>query len=268
MNKAKELKINVTTEGQGTALSVFHGWGMNSAAFEPFSDVMSSDYAVSRIDLPGHGLSDWLDHQQPIESCFDQQVARLSEVVPDSVLIGWSMGGLYALRLAKLYPERFSGLILVASNPCFVQREDWTAAVDSSVFKGFADAFIDNWQATIRRFLGLQMFGVDNVRAQIRHISQLLIKGGEPHPDALRFGLDLLLTQDVRDELSQIKVPVMVVLGKRDKLVPISLANELTQINAKIRVECLAHSAHAPFLSHLDDFAGLIHEFVIPASPR
>ena len=165
------------------------------------------------------------------------------------------------------YPERFKRLVLVASNPCFVQRDNWSAGVAAEVFSGFADGFIENWQATIRRFLGLQMFGAAQARTHIRHISGLLVNGGEPHPDALRFGLESLLVLDVREELSQIKVPVMMVLGGRDKLVPVSLAAELTQINPQIRVECLAHSAHAPFLSHLDDVAGLIREFVRPSSP-
>ena len=260
--------LNISREGQGEAISLLHGWGMNSAVFKPLSSALSNEYAVSRVDLPGYGMSDWYHSGESYEDLWARQLDLMSEQIPDSSLMAWSMGGLYAMKLVNRYPDRYKRLILVASNPCFVQRDDWSSAVESWVFTGFADDFIDNWPATIRRFLGLQMHGVDDVRNRIRMIAKLLVDGGAPNPDALRFGLELLLNEDAREELRQLKVPVMVILGNRDKLVPISLATELSQINPRIRVECLAHSAHAPFLSHLEDFAGLISEFVKPSPPR
>lgn len=249
-------KIKLYQQGEGLPLTLIHGWGMNSAVFEPLTQLLSTDFNVIRVDLPGHGQSEWI-----AQADFDEQVDAVAKVLPDSALVGWSLGGLYAQRLVKRYPQKFNKLVLVSCNPCFVQRDDWASAVEVAVFAEFSASLIDNWQSTIRRFLGLQMFGVDQARSLIRQISELLVKGGEPTPEAMQFGLELLLTADARSELAEIKVPVMEVLGKRDTLVPVKLAKQLPLINPSIRVECVARSAHAPFLSHPEKVAGLISEF-------
>ena len=62
--------------------------------------------------------------------------------------------------------------------------------------------------------------------------------------------------------MQQLSIPVMAILGRRDKLVPIALAEQLPQINPAIDVKCLPGSAHAPFLSHQDVFLELFDEFV------
>ena len=57
---------------------------------------------------------------------------RLHEVVDDAgepaSLVGWSLGGLAAMRWALDAPASLKSLTLVASSPCFVQRADWPHA--------------------------------------------------------------------------------------------------------------------------------------------
>ena len=253
--------LGLYQQGRGYPISLLHGWGMNAAVFEPLAQHLADSFAVMRVDLPGYGQSSYLASTR-----FDQAVDLLAEQLPDGALMGWSMGGLYAIELARRFPQKFPVLVLVSSNPCFVQRKDWVSAVDAAVFKEFSTGLIENWRVTIRRFLGLQMHGAEGERTLIRQISELLLQGGEPGPDVLKSGLDLLLSMDARGALRQVLVPTLVVLGERDTLVPIALAEQLNSINPAIRVECLAGSAHAPFLSHREEFAGLLREFVTSAT--
>ena len=250
--------IKLYQQGSGQSLAFIHGWGMNSAVFSPLCQKLDSEFDITRIDLPGHGQSVWSGYAD-----FDRQVDAIAEKLPDSTLLmGWSLGGLYAQRLVNRYPQKFNKLMLVSCNPCFVQRENWMTAVEASIFTEFAASLMENWQATIRRFIGLQMFGVEQARSLIRQITELLMEGGAPNPEAMSFGLDLLLKLDARQDLQKIEIPLLHVLGQRDVLVPSSLAEQLPLINPAIRVECVARSAHAPFLSHSDLFADLIREFV------
>lgn len=249
--------IKIYQQGKGQPITLLHGWGMNAQVFMPLGQSLAADFDVRRVDLPGYGSSDWLPGMD-----FDTQVDTLAEVLPPSTLLGWSMGGLYAIRLACLYPDKFKQLILVSCNPCFVQRDDWLCAQEPMTFSGFSDSLISDWRATMRRFLALQIQGSDRTQSLIRQVSELLSKGGEPQPEALRFGLDLLLKQDARKELQKLSRPILLVLGNKDRLVPVCLADQLRPINQQIRVECLAHSAHAPFLSESEAFIDLINEFV------
>jgi len=248
-------------QGDGPALTLIHGWGMNAAVFQPLAEALAGYFSVTRVDLPGYGQSAWSGED------FESQVERLASALPDSILVGWSLGGLYAQRLASLYPQRFTRLILLNCNPCFVQRDDWPCAVRAEVFEAFAASLSAGWQATIRRFLGLQMRGGDQARQLVRLITQLLVEGGEPHPDVLPFGLKLLLQRDARAELAALPVPVMQVLGERDTLVPACVGEQIHRISPSIRVECVARCAHAPFLSHSEIIIELIREFAQPTSP-
>ena len=254
--------IKIYRQGQGAPLTLLHGWGMNAAVFAPLADALARDFTVYRVDLPGYGLSLWQSER------FDEQVERLAAAIEDSILIGWSLGGLYAQALAARFPERFERLMLLNYNPCFVQRDDWSCAVAADVFEAFSASLEDGWSATIRRFLGLQMHGVDAARELVREMTRLVVAGGEPRPGVLAFGLDLLLQSDARAQLAAMQTPTMLLLGERDTLVPVCVGAQIHRLNPSVRVECVARSAHAPFLSHRETVVDLIREFAQPTPPR
>jgi pimeloyl-[acyl-carrier protein] methyl ester esterase len=234
-------------------ISLLHGWGMNASVFKPLCEKLSLDRETLNIELPGHGKSAWDDTLS-----FEQQAARIADKLPGGTLLGWSMGGLYAIEMVRQNPARFSRLILVCSNPCFVTRPDWPCAVSESVFDDFAGELGKGWATTIRRFLSLQMLGNVQARRYSRELMSLLETGGEPDLAALEFGLQLLKTRDCRPALAGMDLPIQMILGRRDALVPYKLAEEIRKVNSKIQVESIAAAAHAPFLSHPDQFASMI----------
>jgi pimeloyl-[acyl-carrier protein] methyl ester esterase len=134
--------------------------------------------------------------------------------------------------------------------------------MERSVFDEFSNDLIADWHATIQRFIGLQLHGIEQSRSLIRRATSLLVEGGRPQVEALQVGLQLLLQHDAREELVCLNQPVLAILGARDKLVPRCLADYLAQINARIRVECLPRSAHMPFVSHPQSVAEIIREFI------
>jgi pimeloyl-[acyl-carrier protein] methyl ester esterase len=239
----------------GRVLSLLHGWGMNRAIFDPFCDSVGAEFEMVGAELDGHGQTAYRGLG------FDAQVAVLAEQLPSSTLVGWSMGGLFAIALARRYPHKFPRLVLVASNPCFVQRGDWPDAVAREVFEDFSRDLVADWRATVRRFIGLQLKGVSDARQLIRRVSGLLEQGGAPRPEALQDGLRLLLTHDARAGLAALEQPVMLVLGERDALVPSAVGAQIRALAPKVRVECVARSAHAPFITHPQLFADLLRGF-------
>ena len=102
------------------------------------------------------------------------------------------------------------------------------------------------------------MHGVNNSRVLIREVMSSLKSLGEPDLQALEFGLRLMKQQDMRVLLANIGIPVKVILGGRDALVPRELAKEIIQLNPQIKVESLASAAHAPFLSHKIPFISML----------
>jgi len=226
---------------------------MNASVFEPLSHELAKSREVVTVDLPGYGASVW-----DASVSFQDQVALIVSELPEGDLLGWSMGGLYALEMLRQNPGQFSRLLLVGCNPCFIRQNDWHCAVDAQVFDDFNQDLQRGWRNTIKRFLSLQMHGSDNARVLVRHVMEGLMLGGEPNSEALQFGLDLLKQTDSRELLGSLNLPVKLILGERDQLVPNSLAKEIIKVNPRIQVESLATAAHAPFLSHSTQFLAML----------
>jgi pimeloyl-[acyl-carrier protein] methyl ester esterase len=109
-------KLYINTLGNGQDIVLLHGWGVNSAVFEPLKQALS-EYRVHYVDLPGFGNSD------PIEGDIHDWVAALATQLPDNAIwLGWSLGGLVATQVALTFPTKIKALITVASSPCFMAR--------------------------------------------------------------------------------------------------------------------------------------------------
>lgn len=234
-------------------LTLLHGWGSNPEVFGPLLPLLSTRYRLHTPALPGYPPGPW-----PAGLDFDTELERMAAELPAGPLLGWSLGGFYALELALRYPDRFGPLTLLAFNPCFVVRDDWPTGVDAAVFDAFARDLAQDWQRTIRRFLALQLQGGPAQRELARDLWQQISAAGEPAPGVLEHGLKLLRESDTRPRLAGVGRRTTLVLGERDRLVPIGAGQQIADLEPGIRVESVAGAAHAPFLSHPAEVAALI----------
>jgi len=227
-----------------------HGWAMNSAVWDECVSQLPDWIKVIVVDLPGHGTMAGVS-----ASKLDDYVQALIPLVHQPVIwVGWSLGGLAVLRLAELYPQRVATALLVATNPCFVSQSDWTCAVDANVFDQFANDLKENQQKTIRRFLALQVKGLPDVMFVVRQLQKSMQSRGQASTQALAFALDILLETDLRQTLKSIDCPLYWLLGAKDALVPVELAQVLQQQYGQKNVVLFPQASHAPFISHSEDF--------------
>jgi pimeloyl-[acyl-carrier protein] methyl ester esterase len=227
-----------------------HGWAMNSAVWDECIKLLPDWIDVILVDLPGHGSMAKVN-----ASTLDDYVQALIPLVHRPALwVGWSLGGLAVLRLAELYPQRVAAALLVATNPCFVSKAGWDCAVDESVFNQFASDLDANQQKTIRRFLALQVKGLDDVMTVVRQLQQSIQLRGQASTQALTSGLAILLDSDLRQSLQDIECPLHWLLGAKDSLVPGGLAKVLQDDYAQQNVSVQPDASHAPFISQPEFF--------------
>ena len=227
-----------------------HGWAMNSAVWHTLSASLPDWLEVVCVDLPGHGSM-----AEVPAVALTEQVELLAALSHRPALwVGWSLGGHALLQLAQHYPERVAGVFMVASNPCFVRRPDWSSAVAASVFTEFAAALEHDSEATLRRFLALQVIGDKQALATVRELQRAMNQRGQASRQALQLGLQQLQEKDLRRDLAQLECPLHWHLGGRDTLVPVALAAALPRLNPAIEISIEASAGHAPFLSHPDNF--------------
>lgn len=256
------MSLYTEQHGSGPELVLVHGWGLHAGVWSTVVDDLAKQYALTLVDLPGHGRS-----HESVMSDAPLVVQQLLEVAPaNAVWAGWSLGGMLALQLAATAPERVRGLIMIAALPAFVEREDWPFGMPRNIFEGFASDLETDFDATLLRFLSLQMRGVPDARDLIRRLREELGRHGAPDASALRAGLAILADSDLRAALKRLAVPVQMIMGERDKLVDWQGAWQL-QANNTLAVEVIASAGHAPFLSHADVFSEKVHQFMksIPA---
>ena len=248
-----------TSSGETTAVVCVHGWAMSAAVWQPLLDKLSIYRSVTCPELPGHGAAAPL----PLMDLDSIAKSLAASVSRPSIWVGWSLGAMVAVHIARHYPDKVAGLVLLANTPRFVRTEDWPCAVEQTVFMDFADHLAQDYARTLRRFLALQVLGSTagkNMREQIRQLQQQM-----PAPDsaALQQGLDILLHTDQRDDYSQLTVPVSCVLGSQDTLVPVAAGAEISALNNHISLEYIDGAGHAPLLSHSDFVARQIENLCV-----
>ncbi len=246
------------TTGTGAPLVLLHGWGMNLRVFDALRARLTPHYAVTALDLPGHGASAW-----PHGCTLERQLTLIGRSIPPhATLIGWSMGGQLALALAAQRSPAVRRLVLIASTPRFVQAEDWPHGLPLDTLRQFTLELERDSEATVARFLALQVRGSRDSAATLTTLRAALAAHGAAQPPALRAGLALLAQMDLRALAPTISVPALLVAGASDHITPPAAARALAALLPDARLLELPRAGHAPFLSHGDVVAEAVLDFL------
>lgn len=252
------MSLYIETQGRGPDVVLLHGWGMNGAVWRHVVPAFAQDYCLHLVDLPGHGKSEMVE-----SFTLAALAAKIDQAFPYPVhVIGWSLGGAVAAQWALAQSDKVRSLTLVASSPCFAQREGWASAMAQSTLAQFSAQLAEDWRGTLKRFIGLQAMGDGAARAVARELTQDLFSHGEPPIEALSRGLEILRDADLRGEIAKLACPVLLQYGDRDMLTPIGAAHWLAQTVPQAQLHIHAGAAHAPFLSHIEEFVATQKQFL------
>ena len=252
-------RLHVEIRGAGPDVVLLHGWALHGGMWGPWIDQLGRHARLHFIDLPGHGHSPW-----PAGASTLRDLARaVSPHVPrGAAVLGWSLGGMVALELARSRPADLAALVLIATTPCFVERDDWPAGMSPAVLDGFAAGLAGDYRRTISNFLALQTWGDEHATQALRTLRANLDAHGEPDPYALAVGLGILREADLRADLAAIAIPTLVIAGEHDRITPVAAGRELASRLPSARFIEIAKAGHAPFLSHGDAVLGHVERFL------
>ena len=256
------MSVHIEVTGRGPALVLLHGWALHGGVFAPLVERLADRCELHVVDLPGHGHSRGASTPLELDACARQLLAQ----TPPALWLGWSLGGLFALRAARL-SEQVQGVALIAATPRFVRAPDWPNAVKPSVFHQFGEDLRADYRGTLERFLALDTLGSEHARAELRSLKQTLYARGEPDSDALQQGLRLLEHSDVRDDVRELRVPSLWISGHRDRLVPPHGMRDAAALSPWAQHVDIAGGGHAPFLGHADQVARELGEFLDTVHP-
>lgn len=251
-------RIHVETYGRGKPVVLVHGWAMHTGIWRQFARRLAASHRVTCVDLPGHGLSDGIDSFTLPLVC-----ERLAGQLPVQAAhwLGWSLGGTVALEMARRYPETVASVVLLASNPCFVSNHPWPG-MPESVLDVFAEHLTIDCQATLLRFLTLQINGQAEFKALSRQLRQAVQACETPDRAVLSGALKVLKQADLRPVLAALDKPVTAILGARDTLVPVAAGAAMQALNPRLQLAVIDQAGHVPFLSHQQRLIEILDGFL------
>ena len=244
--------------GQGEPVVMLHGWAMHTGVWRVFAEALAAQAQVMCLDLPGHGFSESVE-PYTLEQLVEVIYAELPE--QPCTLVGWSLGGAVALRLAEKYPQRIKSLVLIASNPHFIKTDEWQG-VPVQTLNEFTRNVQKNSAQTLLRFLSMQVQQMDDSKSCLKKIKLAMQECVPPELKVLMAGLVILQATDLRPALSHLNIPAMMILGELDTLVPVLLGKQCQILQAQLRLEVIAGAGHIPFITHQQQVLTLMHEFM------
>ncbi len=204
----------------GKTVVLLHGKNFNGAYWKTTIQALAKDgYRVVVPDQVGFGKS-----SKPVNYQFTfQQLAQNTKAVLDHLkldkvyLLGHSMGGMLAVRFTLMYPEVVEKLVL--ENP--IGLEDWkTAAPYTSIDQNYQTELKASYETTKQY---QSSFYYDNKWKPEYDEWVYLLTGWTRHPDYPTVALvnartsDMIFTQPVLYEFSQINTPTLLIIGTRDR---------------------------------------------------
>jgi pyruvate dehydrogenase E2 component (dihydrolipoamide acetyltransferase) len=238
----------------GDAVVLLHGFGgdLNNWLFA--APALAEGHTVYALELPGHGGSSKDVGPGDLDFLVDAVVGFLDAVELERVhLVGHSLGGLVAASAALRNPGRALSLTLVASAGLGEE-------INGEYLDGFISAgsrrelkpalellFADSGQVT-RQLVDdvLKYKRIDGVDAALRSIAEHVFGDGRQH----------VL---VGDRLAELGVPLLVVWGREDQIIP---AEHARHVPEEAEVHVLEGSGHSPHMEAAGDVNRVMERFL------
>ena len=252
------IEIYYEDHGAGLPLVLIHGYPLSGRAWDKQVPVLlDAGYRVITYDRRGFGKS-----SQPASGYdYDTFAADLNALLEhldlrDAVLAGHSMGtGEVTRYLGRYGPARVAKGVLISPIPPYLaQAADNPEGVPDALFDGFAQAARADTPAWMKGFLD-NFYNIDTLRGtlvsdQAFQASWNLAVTASATAAVACIGT---WTTDFRDDLPEIDVPVLVVQGDADQVLPLDkTGRRLPGLIKDARLVVIEDGPHAIPWTHAD----------------
>jgi non-heme chloroperoxidase len=220
------IEIYYKDWGSGQPLVFSHGWPLSADDWDTqMMFFLDHGFRVIAADRRGHGRSTQTDTGHDMDHYADDLAAVIAHLdVTDAVHIGHSTGGGEVTRyIARHGESRVAKAVLISSvPPLMVQTEANPEGLPKSVFDGFQTQVAARRSEFYRElasgpFYGFNRPGRDPSEAIIENWwRQGMTGGAKAHYD----GIVAFSQTDFTEDLKKISVPVLVMHGDDDQIVP------------------------------------------------
>lgn len=229
---------------------LLHGYLETMYIWSEFADLLSREYRVILIDIPGHGLTDYApaDSSGNRINTMDFCASVVKDVldkcsVSKAAIGGHSLGGYIALACCRLYPERFEKLILFNSHPYEDPEEK---AIDR---KREIDIIESGKLLVLASVSVPKMYCRANLRDMDEKIRETLELCETHDPMGIVASIKgMQLRPDSSSVLLDSSIPSMVIVGDDDIFMPAPMIQKMRESFPKVSFEVLDQCGHNCFI--------------------
>jgi pyruvate dehydrogenase E2 component (dihydrolipoamide acetyltransferase) len=241
---------------EGVPIILVHGFGADLNGWMFNQPQLAESHTTYALDLPGHGGSDKKIGDGSVRDLADVLAGFMDALGIDRAhLVGQSLGGAIILKLATDHPEKAASLTLISSaglgediNMAYVEafiRATGRKDLKPELEKLFADPNLVSRDMINDVLKYKRMDGVDQV---LRTIAGNVFAGGKQ---------SLIL----REKLAAIKVPVQVIFGAQDQIIP---ARHAEGLSGNVKVKVIPQAGHMPHMEAASEVNRLILDMAKP----
>ena len=236
------------------SIALIHGWATEPTIWKSVRDqLVSRGHEVVVYEMPGYGSR--IGENGNVT--FDQIVADAIESLQTCEFwVGWSLGSMVALDAASRKQTDCKGVFAVCSTSKFCCDAEKEAALNQ-----LRDSIESDPEKAVTRFRR-SMPSARNRRTIGKNLTEVVSRrdGVQGLKGTLLAGLEMLSTTDLRAKLNKIDIPVRIISGEEDAIVPCTSGKELHCLIANSTYTTLP-CGHVPFLECPQLFMEQLFEF-------
>ncbi len=257
-----DAKIYYEQKGKGTSIIFLHGAYCDTRAWDYQFDEFAKNYHVIRYDLRGFGKSSVPDTTKPYQ--FVDELNNLMDYfnIKKAVIVGHSMGGVPAFKMAFNHPEKVLALVLLESGPWYkgmFANED--AKVLAEIGKAAEIGKTEGIEAGEKAFLNIRVLKPAMSNPLSKNILEDMTMDYSGwnfiNKDTWQQGpfLDL-------KEYSKMEVPTLICRGELSLPFYYRTMNELNQVLPNSKLVEISHSGHMIQLENPKKFNKVLKQFL------
>lgn len=259
---ATSVSLHFTEQGQGAPLVLLHGFPFNGALWAEQVRALNDHHRVITPDLRGHGQSPAPEGTYGMDTIAADVLRLLDhQGIDKAAIMGHSMGGYVTLALWRLAPERFSAMGLICTH-AWADTPEVRANRENQAHQVFVHGSSYMAEAMMPRLFAPNAAPdesyIEVARSMILGTRPIGIMG------ALR---GMAARPDSSGLLPGIGVPVLVVAGDSDAIIPLHRAEAMAQAIPNATLVTIENAGHMPMLEQPQATALAIRNFLNELNP-
>ena len=258
--KLHDITVCYSDDGnhESPPIIFIHGFPFNKSMWHLQVAALKDNYRVISYDVRGHGKTDTGSQDFSIALFTQDFIALINELELEKVtLCGLSMGGYIALDAMENHRDRFNALILCDTQCAAETPEAYEKKMQAieNIKVNRKEQFADE---SIKNLFAPESYNTKQI--EVAHILETIM---DTNTEALCKTLEALATRNSTcEKLSEIEVPVLILVGKEDRVTPPAASRLMNGKISGSEMLTIVHAGHVSNMENPEIFNGAMINFM------